>query len=150
MTANPQPPDGVAREIDGGLRLRPIRPDDAPALIALYERLSARTAYQRFFTAMQRLPMNWAQFLANVDHRTRLALVIERMADAGPELIAVGRYEPTTDPGIAEVAFVIQDAWQGKGLGRLLLDELLAAAGARGIERFRAYVSPTTTGCSAC
>jgi RimJ/RimL family protein N-acetyltransferase len=130
----------VERTLDGGLRLRLIRPDDEPRLIALHDRLSAQTAYQRFFTVMRRLPTNWAHFLANVDYRTRLALVIERQEAGTIELIAVGRYEATADAGIAEVAFVVQDGWQGKGLGRLLLQELLATAEARGIRKFRAYV----------
>jgi L-amino acid N-acyltransferase YncA len=131
---------GEERNLEGGLRLRLIRPDDEPRLIALHERLSAQTAYQRFFTVMRRLPTNWAHFLANVDYRTRLALVIERQEGGVAELIAVGRYEATTEAGVAEVAFVVQDRWQGKGLGRLLLLELLAAAEARGIKKFRAYV----------
>ncbi len=130
----------VVREIDAGLRVRLIRPDDEPRLIALHERLSAQSSYQRFFTVMRRLPTNWAHFLANVDYRTRLALVIERREAGDPQLVAVGRYESTADAGIAEVAFVVEDRWQGKGLGRLLLGELLAAADARGIRRFRAYV----------
>jgi RimJ/RimL family protein N-acetyltransferase len=133
-------PDEYGREIDGGLRLRLIRADDEPRLIALHARLSEQTAYQRFFTVMRRLPTNWAHFLANVDYQARLALVIERQGLDGPELIAVGRYESTGEAGVAEVAFVVQDGWQGKGLGRLLLHELLAAAEARGIRRFRAYV----------
>ncbi len=112
--------DVSERVLDDGLRLRLIRPDDEPRLIALYTRLSQDTAYQRFFTAMKRLPTNWAHFLANVDHQTRLALVIERQDAAGPEVIAVGRYEPTAEAGVAEVAFVVQDGWQGKGLGRIL------------------------------
>jgi RimJ/RimL family protein N-acetyltransferase len=126
------------RLLDGGLRLRLIRPDDEPRLIALYARLSRHTAYQRFFAAMQRLPPDWAHFLANVDHRTRLALVVER-PDAD-ELVAVARYEPSGEAAVAEVAFVVQDAWQGQGLGRILLQELLAMAAARGLRRFRAYV----------
>jgi RimJ/RimL family protein N-acetyltransferase len=123
-----------------GLRLRLIRPDDEPRLIELYARLGRHTAYQRFFSAMRRLPPDWARFLANVDYRERLALVIERDGPEGPELIAVGRYEPTGEPGVAEVAFVVQDSWQGQGLGRLLLHELLAAAEAHSIRRFRAFV----------
>ena len=123
-----------------GLRLRLIEPDDAPRLIALYDRLSRHTAYQRFFSAMKRLPPDWAEFLANVDYQTRLALVIEHDGPAGREVMAVARYERDREPGVAEVAFVVEDGWQGQGLGRILLRELLAAATARGIRRFRAYV----------
>jgi RimJ/RimL family protein N-acetyltransferase len=122
------------------LRLRPIRPDDAPRLIEYYGRLSAHTAYQRFFTVMKRLPPDWARFLAVVDYRRRFALVAERGPRHAPELIGVARYEPTEREDIAEVAFVVQDDWQGRGLGAILVRELLAAAGARGIRRFRAYV----------
>lgn len=118
------------------LRLRPIRPDDAPRLVELYDRLSRHTAYQRFFTVMRRLPPNWARVLASVDYHRRLALVGEH----GPELVAVARYEPTDEPDTVEVAFVVQDEYQGKGIGTILLHALLDAAQARGIHRFRAYV----------
>ncbi|HET7874376.1 MAG TPA: GNAT family N-acetyltransferase [Methylomirabilota bacterium] len=137
-------PRELEREIvlkDGArLRLRPIRPDDEPRLSDLYDRLSLHTAYQRFFTVMKRLPPDWARLLANVDYQQRLALVLEQGPPERPELIAVARYEPTDAPDTAEVAFVVQDGWQGRGLGRLLLHALLDAAHARGLERFRAYV----------
>ena len=120
------------------VRVRRIRPDDAAGLVDLYARLSAHTAYQRFFSAMRRLPPDWAAFLANVDHRRRFALVAE--APDGGGLIAVARYEPAQEPGVVEVAFVVQDDWQGRGLGTRLLADLLAAARANGIERFRAWV----------
>jgi len=122
------------------LRLRPIRPDDAPRLVEHYGRLSAHSAYQRFFTVMKRLPPDWARFLADVDYQRRFALVVERGPREAPELIAVARYEPTDRPDTAEVAFVVMDGWQGKGIGTTLLGELLAAAEARGIHRFRAWV----------
>jgi RimJ/RimL family protein N-acetyltransferase len=122
-----------------GVRLRPIRSEDAPRLIALYDRLSADTRYHRFFTLMRRLPPDWARFLADVDYRTRLALVVESPDDAG-SLIAVARYEPTDQVDVAEVAFVVQDGWQGRGLGTVLFRELLAAAAVNGIRRFRAWV----------
>ena len=120
--------------------VRAIRPEDAERLIAFYERLSEHTAYQRFFTVMKRLPPDWARLLANVDYVTRLALIAEVQTPGGPELIAVARYEPTALAGTAEVAFVVQDGWQNKGLGTLLLHDLLRAAQARGIHRFSAYV----------
>lgn len=126
---------------DGTLaRVRPIRADDEPRLAALYERLSRDTRYQRFFTVRQRLPPDWVHFLANVDYRARLALVVESPADPDA-LIAVARYESaSSEPGTAEVAFVVQDGWQDRGLGTVLFGDLLAAAAVNGIERFRAWV----------
>jgi RimJ/RimL family protein N-acetyltransferase len=128
--------------LDNGalLRIRPIRPDDEPKLVELYSRLSEHTAYQRFFTLMRRLPPSWFHFFANVDYRRRLALVAERDTATGSELVGVGRYELSDEEGVAEVALVVQDGWQGHGLGTMLLDDVLSAARARGIGRFRAYV----------
>jgi acetyltransferase len=124
------------------VRLRPIRPDDAPRLEELYARLSGQSAYQRFFIVMQRLPPDWARFLAAVDHQRRFALVAEDgvTSTPTPTLVGVSRYEPLPDKETVELAVVIQDSWQGKGLGTLLLRELLRAADLNGIQRFRAYV----------
>lgn len=141
-------PAELEREIalrDGArIRLRPIRGEDESRLIAAYDRLSQYTAYQRFFAVMQRLPPDWAHFLAHVDYQRRLAL----LAEAGPaenpgedpELIGVARYEPTDREDTVEIALVIQDGWQNRGLGAIMLDALLAAAEARGLRRFRAFV----------
>ncbi len=137
-------PSELEREVtlrDGTrLRLRPIRREDAPRLIELYSRLSRHTAYQRFFSAMKRLPPDWARLLATVDYRRRLALIAEAGPQDAPELVGVARYEPTDDPEIVEVAFVVLDGLQNRGLGSLLLRHLLEAAQARGIRRFRAWV----------
>ena len=122
------------------LRLRPIRPEDATRLIDFYDHLSRETAYQRFFAVMKRLPPDWARILASVDYRRRLALVAERGPAESPELVGVARYEPTDDPSTAEVAFVVADGVQGRGLGVILLHHLLAAGRARGISNFVAYV----------
>ncbi|MBI3637262.1 MAG: GNAT family N-acetyltransferase [Candidatus Rokubacteria bacterium] len=122
------------------VRVRPIRADDAGRLVELYDRLSRHTAYQRFFTIMKRLPPDWATLLASVDYQRRLALVAEAETPDGIQIIAVARYEPTERADTVEVAFVVQDNWQGHGLGRRLLDDLLAAAEARGHPRFCAWV----------
>jgi len=121
------------------VHMRPIRAEDASRLVALYDRLSVDTRYQRFFTVMRRLPPDWARFLAEVDYRTRLALVVEAPEDSDT-LIAVARYAPADELGTAEVAFVVEDGWQGRGLGTVLFRELLAAAAMNGIHRFRAWV----------
>lgn len=137
-------PAELERELtlrDGSVvRIRPIRPDDAPRLQELHGRLSQQTAYQRFFTVVKRLPPDWARVLATVDYRRRLALVVEACASAEPELIAVGRYDATDEPDTVEVAFVVQDNWQNRGLGTNLFDAILRAAAARSYRRFRAYV----------
>jgi GNAT superfamily N-acetyltransferase len=137
-------PAELERELtlrDGSVvRIRPIRPDDAPRLQELHGRLSQQTAYQRFFTVVKRLPPDWARVLATVDYRRRLALVVEACASAEPELIAVGRYDATDEPETVEVAFVVQDNWQNRGLGTILFDAILRAAAARSYRRFRAYV----------
>lgn len=122
------------------IRIRPVLPEDEPRLVTLYDRLSGHTAYQRFFTVLQRLPPDWARYFANVDYRWRMALVAERDLEWRPELIGVARYEPSDGEGTAEVALVVQDYWQGKGFGTVLLKEILRAGEANGIHRFRAYV----------
>ena len=125
---------------DGSVvRIRPIRPDDASRLQELHSRLSVNTAYQRFFAIVKRLPPDWAHTLATVDYRRRLALVVEIDGKKGLELIAVGRYDAIDDTE-AEVAFVVQDSWQNRGLGTIVFAEVLRAAAARSFRRFRAYV----------
>jgi RimJ/RimL family protein N-acetyltransferase len=140
----PTYPSEFDREVtlkDGSLvRVRPILPEDEPRLVTLYGRLSPETAYQRFFAVMKRLPPTWAHHFAHVDYRRRMALVAERSLDWRPELIGVARYEPSEEEDTVEVALVVQDYWQGKGLGAVLLEDILRAAGANGIHRFRAYV----------
>src|SRR5205814_6172549 len=83
---------------------------------------------------------DWARMFASVDYRTRFAVVAEQRGEHGLELVGVGRYEPTDDPETAEVAFVVQDGWQDRGLGTILFNDILRAASERGIRRFRAYV----------
>jgi RimJ/RimL family protein N-acetyltransferase len=151
MTATISPgaePSGYPRELerevalkDGAqVRIRPIRPDDKDRLVDLYDRLSRHTAYQRFFSVMRRLPPDWAQILATVDYRRRLALVAEPEGRRRVELAGVGRYEPTDQEDTAEVALVVEDGWQSRGLGTVLFQGILDAAGARGLRRFVAYV----------
>ena len=144
MALPPDYPSELERELtlkDGSVvRIRPIQPDDAPRLRELRSRLSRQTAYQRFFSIVKRLPSDWALVLANVDYHRRLALVVEARAGTRLELIGVGRYEPTDEKDTVEVAFVVQDSWQNRGLGTILFDEILRAAAARSHRRFRAYV----------
>jgi acyl-CoA synthetase (NDP forming)/GNAT superfamily N-acetyltransferase len=122
---------------DGGVvHLRPIRPEDGDALVAFHGKLSERTRYLRYFGPYPRMPERDLHRFTHVDHRKRVALV----AVLGDELIGVGRYDRLGESADAEVAFVVADAQQGRGIGSVLLEHLAAAARERGIRRFVAEV----------
>ena len=126
---------------DGGIvHLRPILPSDAEALVRFHENLSERTRYLRFFGPYPRISPRDLERFTHVDHRTRVAFICL----LGDEIIAVGRYEGLGANGgavkSAEVAFVVRDEHQGRGLGSILLEHLAAAARENGVRRFEAEV----------
>jgi GNAT superfamily N-acetyltransferase len=125
------------------LSLRPIRPGDAAAMLRLHARLSERTRYLRFFTPCRHLPAAQLRRFVNVDHHDREAYVVV----AGARIVAVGRYERIA-PGSpeAEVALVVEDACQGRGIGSALLEQLAEAARANGIDCFVGTVLPENRG----
>ena len=122
------------------VQIRPILPEDESRLIEVHERLSPDTAYRRFFTVMRTLPSELAHHLANVDYRRRLALVAELLGGEVAAVIGVTRLEPMESPTTAELALVVEDAWQRLGLGAILLAHILQAGEQRGIADFRADV----------
>ncbi len=136
----PVPPPHWEADIvaaDGGtVHLRPICPEDADGLTGLMDRSSDQTRYYRFFGPMKRLSAKELHRFTHVDHDARVAFVVL----LGDQVIGVGRYDryPGTDD--AEVAFLIEDAHQRRGLGSVLLEHLAAAARERGIKRFVAEV----------
>jgi acyl-CoA synthetase (NDP forming)/RimJ/RimL family protein N-acetyltransferase len=122
---------------DGGtLHLRPITPGDAEALRALHGRLSSRTRYFRYFGPYPHISEKDLHRFTTVDHSDRVAFA----AWLGEAIVAVGRYERLAGTDSAEVAFVVDDANQGRGLGSILLEHLAAAARERGLARFVADV----------
>ena len=140
--ALPEPPahweaDVVLR--DGRTaRVRPIRPDDGERLAEFHRSLSAETVYFRFFAPYPELTTKDVVRFTTVDYDDRVAFV----AMTGDSIIGVGRYD-RVDARDAEVAFVIRDEHQGRGLGSVLLEHLAAAARERGVKRFVAEVLPT-------
>ncbi len=122
---------------DGGtVHLRPITPDDADAILAFHSRLSDRTRYFRYFSPYPRMPRRDVERFTQVDYVSRVALI----ALLGDDIVAVGRYDRLGDEDAAEVAFVVQDDHQGRGLGSILLEHLAAAARENGLVRFVAEV----------
>jgi acyl-CoA synthetase (NDP forming)/GNAT superfamily N-acetyltransferase len=133
---------------DGGTaHIRPIRPEDADLLVDFYGRISDQSKYYRFFSPMPHLSERDVARFTHVDHVHRVAFV---MLLSG-RMIALGSYEghpvDASDPDsatdrLAEVAFLVEDAQQGRGIGQLLLEHLAQAGRERGIERFVAEVLP--------
>jgi acetyl coenzyme A synthetase (ADP forming)-like protein len=118
---------------DGGVvQVRPIAPADAPMLERFHDALSPETNRLRFFVVRPHLDEKSLSSFTNVDHHDREALI----ALSGGELIGVARYDRYPGTADAEVAFVVADAWQGSGVGSLLLEHLAARARAEGLERF--------------
>jgi acyl-CoA synthetase (NDP forming)/RimJ/RimL family protein N-acetyltransferase len=135
----PPPPHWEADIVaaDGGtVHLRPICPEDADGLVGLMERSSDQTRYYRFFGPMKRLSEKDLHRFTHVDHVDRVAFVVL----LGDQLVAVGRYDRYPDTDDAEVAFLVEDEHQGRGLGSVLLEHLAAAGRERGIKRFVAEV----------
>jgi RimJ/RimL family protein N-acetyltransferase len=117
---------------------RPIEPPDADALVVFHDQLSDESIRRRFFNLHRHLSPTELHRFTEVDHRQREAYV----AEAGGCLIGVGRYDGAVASDCAEVAFVIADAWQGHGVGTVLLRRLADHAAGSGITTFTAEVLP--------
>ncbi|MFE6287384.1 GNAT family N-acetyltransferase [Streptomyces sp. NPDC057877] len=153
---------------DGGTaRVRPITVDDAERLVSFYEQVSDESKYYRFFAPYPRLSAKDVHRFTHHDFVDRVGLA----ATIGGEFIATVRYDrigpngtpasapahpsPTTalaggrsapaPPETAEVAFLVQDAHQGRGVASALLEHIAAVARERGIRRFAAEVLPANT-----
>ena len=119
------------------LATRPVRPDDEARFYRLWPRLSRDTVYRRFHAPLRRLPAATVRRLVQVDHDLREAVV----AELGDEVVGVARYDRSAaDPSAADFAVVVEDAWQGVGLGRQLILELLRLAVERGVHTLTATV----------
>ena len=114
------------------VRLRAIRPDDRTALAAAFTQLSPESVYLRFFRAKQRLTDDELTRFTQLDFVHRAALLATLRLDGRERIIGVARYA-RTHPGRAEVAFTVGDAYQGRGVGSLLLEHLVLVARDNGI-----------------
>ncbi|WP_406084755.1 GNAT family N-acetyltransferase [Streptomyces virginiae] len=135
---------------DGGTaRIRPITTEDAGRLVSFYEQVSDESKYYRFFAPYPRLSDRDVHRFTHHDYVDRVGLA----ATIGGEFIATVRYDridaagrPASGPADeAEVAFLVQDAHQGRGVASTLLEHIGAVARERGIRRFAAEVLPANT-----
>jgi GNAT superfamily N-acetyltransferase len=114
------------------VHVRPIRPADAKRLVAFHQGLSPRSVYRRFFSVHPKLSDAEVERFTCVDYVDRLALV----AEVADQMVAVARYDRTSESSEAEVAFVVADAFQHHGIATMLLEVLAYAASRSGITVF--------------
>jgi RimJ/RimL family protein N-acetyltransferase len=122
------------------IRIRPIRPDDGHKLQRLHRRLSDSTVYQRFHGPKPELDEVWARRFTELDRHTAAAFV----ATTGTRgrIVGVARYYKIGATTTAEVAFVVEDAYQSCGIGTRLMKRLREQALRNGITEFVALMLP--------
>ena len=119
---------------------RPVKPTDEPALSEMLYSLSTQSVHTRFFTHTTTFPHKDVQKVANIDYQDELAIVAVVPGPAGEEIVAIAQYFHDPKAQAAEVAFVVQDEWQRKGMGSILMAYLAQIARGRGVKRFCAKV----------
>ena len=127
--------------LPGGVEIpfRVVRPEDAPALQRLHARCSERTIYLRFFGSMETLSDEKARYFASTDGVDHFGLVALDPEDQS-EIIAVVRYARNPDEERAEYAALVEDRWQGQGVGASLTHRLIDGARGNGVRSFYAPV----------
>ncbi len=152
MRTSAQPPYPAHWEADvvlrdgGTARIRPITPADADRLVGFYERVSEESKYHRFFAPYPRLSARDVHRFTHHDFVDRVGLA----ATVGTDFLATVRFDRIDEHGRAaaapadraEVAFLVQDAHQGRGIAAALLEHVAAVARELGIRRFVAEVLP--------
>ena len=124
--------------------VRPIEPSDREQLEAEFERLSPESRYQRFLAPMPHLNAEMLDYLTEVDHHDHEALVaLDSATGEGAGIARFVRLEGR--PEVAEAAVTVADAWQGRGLGTLLLELLAGRAREEGVTHFTALMLAENT-----
>jgi GNAT superfamily N-acetyltransferase len=137
-SVEPLPQPGRAVELVDGtsVTIRLIEPADVYALLRMFDRLSPESIYHRFFSPMPQPRRAALLHLAGLDHELHEAMV----AVVDQEIVGVARFDGRPGEDDAEVAVVVDDDWQDRGLGTRLLHHLARVAARRGLVAFRAVV----------
>lgn len=119
--------------------IRALRPTDEGEMLAALEHTSVQSLQRRFFAMKRHFSEKERAYFMNVDFRNHVALVV-LAEDAGHQTIVGGGRYVVVEPGQAEMAFVVVDAWQGRGIGSLLMRHLIEIARAAGLHELTAEV----------
>lgn len=135
-------PEVIALKDGTLVTIRPIQPEDAVILKSGFLRLSQESIYYRFMSDKRHLSDEEAHRFASVDYQTRMAFIATALEDEEEYLAGVARYEVLlpTRPDTAEAAIVVSDSFQRRGLGRMLMKQLLDYAYKQGISYLRAEI----------
>lgn len=126
--------------VDGGtVHIRPLVPEDAPAIEAFHGRQSRESIYFRYFSPMPRLSDRELRRITNVDYVSRMAFV----ALLGDDVIGLASYDVWPGHDEAEAAFIVDDEHQGRGLATVLVEYLVVAARENGLDALTAQVLPS-------
>ena len=126
------------------VEIRALRRDDRDALLAATTRASRQSMFRRFFAVKRGFTEQEIEFFVNVDFIAHVALVAVTQENGLAVIIGGARYI-VTEPGTAEVAFAVLDAYQGQGLGTILMRDLVAIARNAGLKELIAEVLAENT-----
>jgi acetyltransferase len=138
LVISPYPEQYESRELTKSgveVYLRPIKPEDAPLLLDLFDNMSKRSRYYRFFSPMKTLSRDMLVRLTQVDYDRHIALVALHKAEGKEKMVGVVRVISGADRSSAEFSVAVGDPWQGKGIGRKLLERSLEVARDYGIRK---------------
>ncbi|MEZ2143986.1 GNAT family N-acetyltransferase [Bradyrhizobium sp. DN5] len=121
------------------VQIRALRASDEADMLAAIERTGPSSLQSRFFVMKRHFSEKERAFFMNVDFSNHVALAALVEEQGRLTIIGGGRYV-VTDPGRAEMAFVVVDAWQSRGIGSLLLRHLIDIARAHGMQELTAEV----------
>jgi len=122
---------------------RPVKPADEPALSEMLYSLSEKSVRTRYMTHTMTFPHKDVQQLTNIDYRRDISIVGVVPGVSGEQIVAIAQYFLDPKTQAAEIAFIVQDEWQQRGMGTFLLDYVTQIAKQRGVKRFYAKVLPT-------
>ncbi len=132
-------PASYALLSDGAtIEIRPAQPDDVDDVREMHKQMSPDNAYFRFFSFSPQAPEREAQRICRPEDPQHAGL----LARLDGQLVGVASYEPTTRPGVAEIAFAVSDEMHGRGVATLLLEHLVSLARQRRLTAFAAETLP--------